>query len=115
MKRCKNNYFDRQSITLLYKGVPREIDIDMRSSTLYYEYGVKDNPNISDKEKKRYISKYRPTKPEFIRRIKRFCLFIILQSKKYSSNKKIWSACQKILYEVLICSLIMRKRAIGPH
>ena len=106
-----NKCFDRDSINLLYKDRigSRDVYADTRRYALYCDYGLKVNANISVQEREQYVRKYCPTKPEFIRRIKRFCVFLILQARKHSSNKKIWSACHKILYEVLIGSLIMRR------
>lgn len=107
----ENKYFDRDSIKLLYKdrNVSRDVNADMRRYALYYDYGVKVNVYISVQQREQYVHKYRPTKPEFIRRIRRICVFLILQAEKHSSNKKIWSACHKILYEILVGSLIIRR------
>ena len=54
--------------------------------------------------------KSHPSKPEYIRRIKNFCYFAIEFSNIYlTENKKFSSFCEKLVYDVIVGSLIMLK------
>jgi hypothetical protein len=52
--------------------------------------------------------KSQPSKPEYIRRITKFCTFVLWFSKNIK-NEKFICFCEKLVYDVLVGSLIMRK------
>ena len=54
------------------------------------------------------IKKRQPSKPEYIRRITHFCSFVLTCSQK-TQNEKLISFCEKLVYDVLVGSLIIRK------
>jgi len=53
--------------------------------------------------------KSQPSKPEYIRRITKFCAFALAFSQD-TQNKNFICFCERLVYDVLIGSLIMRKR-----
>lgn len=58
-------------------------------------------------------NKQRPSRPEYIRRITKFCTFVL----SFSQNNKILNEnfarfCEKLVYDVLVGSLIMRKNIV---
>jgi hypothetical protein len=56
------------------------------------------------------IKKCQPSKPEYIRRITNFCIFVLASSKRNPNpNEKFVSFCEKLVSDVVIGSLIMRK------
>jgi len=53
--------------------------------------------------------KRQPSKPEYIRRITKFCTFALAFSKHNSYfNEQFSNFCEKLVYEVIVGSLIMR-------
>ena len=55
--------------------------------------------------------KQQPSKPEYIRRITKFCSFVLAFPKSYyqTKNERFISFCEKLVYDVVVGSLIMRK------
>jgi hypothetical protein len=54
-------------------------------------------------------NKRQPSKPEYIRRIKKFCTFA-LEFSQDTKNEKFISFCEKLVNDVVVGSLIMRKK-----
>ena len=52
--------------------------------------------------------KRQPSKPEYIRRITKFCTFALAFSQQ-TQNEKFICFCEMLVYDVLVGSLIMRK------
>lgn len=55
------------------------------------------------------IKRCQPSKPEYIRRIKYFCNYVLAFSQRNPSNEKFTSFCEHLVYDVFVASLIMRK------
>jgi len=61
------------------------------------------------------IKKQQPSKPEYIRRITNFCNFVLAFSKNNPlHNEQFINFCEKLVYDVLVCSLIIRKNKGKP-
>lgn len=54
------------------------------------------------------IKRCQPSKPEYIRRITNFCIFVLACSKR-NPNEKFVSFCEQLVRDVVIGSLIIRK------
>jgi len=55
------------------------------------------------------IQRCQPSKPEYIRRITRFCNYVLEFSQRNPNNERFVNFCEKLIYDVVIGSLIMRK------
>ena len=55
------------------------------------------------------IQRCQPSKPEYIRRITRFCNYVLEFSKRNPNNERFVNFCEKLIYDVVVGSLIMRK------
>lgn len=52
-----------------------------------------------------------PSRPEYIRRIAKFCNFVLVFSRRYQFlNEKFVGFCENLVYDVIVGSLIMRKK-----
>jgi hypothetical protein len=55
------------------------------------------------------IKRCQPSKPDYIRRISRFCGYVFAFSRLTSNNEKLIQFCEKIVYDVIVGCLIISR------
>lgn len=99
----KNNWYT-------FGGVNQKIKEWLKNDTHSYIFTVTPWPPLKFNKYWHKKIKSQPTKAEYISRITHFCNFVLEFSKNNPSlNEQFISFCEKLVYDVIACSLIMRK------